>query len=478
MPELIDFNIKIEDAYQNFWKNDMRTVVRFAKRFIELLKWITTEEHRQLIVLNFAYYDFALIQKIYTRFYHTESIVKRMQIAMAVIEIFQITPTLSSLNDAQCIHLHKIQSGIYRTWMAFWSDEQSIKFFNISSADLSAAALAVCSPHGSATAHDVVVDTIDDLLLESKEENATDDHNNEPDLPDNDTNSIFTIDENYCHDSNHNHHHHRSSSKEEAEAADDDDDDDDEDIADQPLKVDSFVPSNERSGTPMIRTINIADELHDINKQLTFIGDIIAWLKQQIARIKPKLSQSTPLKSIDAHTFNAIIVCLRRLLLDASAICSICVSTMDDDDDGGDDARKKEVSHAQAQHQNVSSYLRLIIEIARDLTDECCRYECHKIECFQLFKSVLADVAAHALTHRTVQRLLEVFLDRISTHQYRLDVLCRHPPTSASSSSTAAAEDRDRENRKAQIMNGKYIFHVRVLNCDYFIDHQTYGVDV
>merc|ERR1719361_1207597 len=136
VPELIDFNIKIEDAYQNFWKNDMRTVVRFAKRFIDLLKWITTDEHRQVIVLNFAYYDFALIQKIYTRFYHIESIVKRMQIAMSVIEIFQITPTLSSLNDAQRTHLNKIQQGIYRTWMAFWSDTASIKFFNISSVAL------------------------------------------------------------------------------------------------------------------------------------------------------------------------------------------------------------------------------------------------------------------------------------------------------------------------------------------------------
>ena len=60
------------DAYQNFWKNDMRTVVDFAKRFIDLLKWITADDHRQVIVLNFAYYDFALIQKIYTRFYHIE----------------------------------------------------------------------------------------------------------------------------------------------------------------------------------------------------------------------------------------------------------------------------------------------------------------------------------------------------------------------------------------------------------------------
>ena len=57
------------DAYQNFWKNDMRTVVHFAKRFIDLLKWITTDEHRQVIVLNFAYYDFALIQKLISIFH-------------------------------------------------------------------------------------------------------------------------------------------------------------------------------------------------------------------------------------------------------------------------------------------------------------------------------------------------------------------------------------------------------------------------
>lgn len=52
--------------------------------------------------------------RIYTRFYHIESIVKRMQIAMSVIEIFQITPTLSSLNDAQRVHLNKVQQGIHR----------------------------------------------------------------------------------------------------------------------------------------------------------------------------------------------------------------------------------------------------------------------------------------------------------------------------------------------------------------------------
>merc|ERR1712032_969896 len=153
--------IKIEDAYQNFWKNDMRTVVRFAKRFIELLKWITTEDHRQVIVLNFAYYDFALIQKIYTRFYHIESIVKRMQIAMSVIEIFQITPTLSSLNDAQRTHLNKIQQGIYRTWMAFWSDDSSIKFFNISSVNLAQTALSY--PYTDNNTDDQVTDGIDDL---------------------------------------------------------------------------------------------------------------------------------------------------------------------------------------------------------------------------------------------------------------------------------------------------------------------------
>lgn len=76
----------------------MRTVVDFAKRFIDLLKWITAEDHRQVIVLNFAYYDFALIQKIYTRFYHIEvashSLISQCTLSLSLIVI----PCAFSLN--------------------------------------------------------------------------------------------------------------------------------------------------------------------------------------------------------------------------------------------------------------------------------------------------------------------------------------------------------------------------------------------
>ena len=37
---------------------------------------------------------------------------KKMQIAMSVIEIFQITPTLSSLNEVQRTHLSKYNKYI------------------------------------------------------------------------------------------------------------------------------------------------------------------------------------------------------------------------------------------------------------------------------------------------------------------------------------------------------------------------------
>eukprot|EP01083_Nonionella_stella_P069596 185614_1 len=405
LPELIDFNIKIEDAYQNFWKNDMRTVVQFAKRFIDLLKWITTDDHRQVIVLNFAYYDFALIQKIYTRFYHIESIVKRMQIAMSVIEIFQITPTLSSLNDAQRDHLNKIQQGILRTWMAFWSDDSSIKFFNISSISVSKLN-TLCFADSNASD---VIDDIDDLLIEQK-----DDDNDEMENEFDDNTSIFTIDE------------------------DENEDMMKEKDIEEPLSINSYLASQDRSGIPIIRTINIGDELNDINKQLVFISDIIAWLKQQIVRIKPKLQNKYKLTANDEDTFNAIIVCLRKLLLDSASITSLCVSTPNE---------------AKVEPQaNTSSYLRMIIDIVKDLTDECC--SSNKLNCIMLFKSILADVAANKLTHHLVGQLLEVFVDRISNRQYKMD-----------------GQRRSKNSDKEEYIAPKYIFDVGVLNCEYFVDH-------
>eukprot|EP01084_Bolivina_argentea_P179839 310737_1 len=95
----------------------------------------------------------------------------------------------------------------------------------------------------------------------------------------------------------------------------------------EPLSINSYLASQDRSGIPIIRTINIGDELNDINKQLVFISDIIAWLKQQIVRIKPKLQNKYKLTANDEDTFNAIIVCLRKLLLDSASITSLCVST-------------------------------------------------------------------------------------------------------------------------------------------------------
>ncbi len=179
-------------------------MVGFAKRFLELLKWITTDEHRQVIVLNFAYYDFALIQKIYIRFYHIKSIVKRMQIAISVITLtlssLIIMIEISSLDDAQLTHLNK---------MAFCSDDVSIKFFNVSSVNVDSFSI-----DNNTNINDRIAD-IDDLLIEQKDDPAID-HSIE-DFDEN--NSI--IDEN-----------------------DDLTEYKPRDKGDQPLRVDSYLPMN------------------------------------------------------------------------------------------------------------------------------------------------------------------------------------------------------------------------------------------
>ena len=344
------------------------------------------------------------------------------------------------------------KTKITKTWMAFWSDDSSIKFFNISCMDLSK---ALSYAENNNNNNDVIGD-IDDLLFEEKDEE--DDNNN-------DNNSIFTIDENEdlnllemnendkTDKTDKNDKNDKNNKKDKDK--DKDKEFDEEDITDQtPLRVDSYLPSNDRSGIPIIRTINIGDELSDINKQLVFISDIIAWLKQQIIRIKSKLHSKKELTLNDQDTFNAIIICLRKLLLDSSAITSLCVSIPnivennknekissndiksngndndnenenkndndnDNNNDDKDDAQQTALRQSISNNTNTSSYLRMIIDIVRDLTDECCKS--NKSECIHLFKSILADIASNPLTHHLVVQLLEVFVDRISNHQHKLD---------------------------------------------------------
>ena len=263
------------------------------------------------------------------------------------------------------------------------------------------------------------VENIDDLLFEEKEDDDILEENN----------SMFTIDENEDVLD--------TPLKKEREKSFDD-----EDIADQPLRVDSYLPVNHQSTVPLIRTINIGDELSDINKQLAFISDIIGWIKQQIDRIRPQLRRDNELRSNDQDTFNAILVSLRKLLLDASSTKSLCISApkttkktekiLDKDpneeadndsnaiNNGGGDKTDKSPSPSLVNGDlNTSSYLRRTIEIVRDLTDECCTS--NKVHCVQLFKSILADVASNPLTHHLVIKLLEVFMDRISNQQYKLE---------------------------------------------------------
>ena len=108
---------QMNECSQNFWKNDMRDPVDFAKRFIDLLKWITADDHRQVIVLNFAYYDFALIQKIYTRFYHIEVLCflnDRPSPRSSFCWVYTFNSSLNSLSRSgwrlQCLWLRSFKS--------------------------------------------------------------------------------------------------------------------------------------------------------------------------------------------------------------------------------------------------------------------------------------------------------------------------------------------------------------------------------
>lgn len=311
--------------------------------------------------------------------------------------------------------------------MAFWSDNSSIKFFNISTVDLNT---ALSSPTEQAIddANNDIINQDDLLIDESKQQSE----------------SIFTINENEDDMNNHL---------------------DSEDIADQTLRVDSYLSNDQATGNediPIIRTINISDELNNINKQLVFISDVIAWLKLQIIRIKPILHSSDKLRLSDQDTFNAIIVCLRKLLMDSAAITSLCVSSSTDDNESAS-LPKNDDNDDKKDKSNTSSYLRMIVDIVRDLTDECCKGK--KIECINLFKQMIVDVATNKLTHHLVVQLLTIFIDRINNYMLKLDI------------KNDNTMKQKKQQEKDSYSSPKYVFHFRILNCDYFVNHKLYKSD-
>ena len=351
--DIIDFNIKCEDLYIKLWKTDKNVyVVQFLKSYIDLLKYIKQNRAKFAIALNFELYDFGLIQKCYTRFYNEQSIVKRIQSAMLIMEIFQLVGTIDSLDIKYIQQLKKIQDAIFRSWNLFWSDKSNITFFSI--------------------------------------------------INDNNNNS----------------------------------------------------------------------ELNDVNEQLTFVSEVLTFLRQQINRIKVVISNFNGkyLRDVDRDTYFAILACLRKLLKDLSSVTSTCLSK------NTSKANNSDVKPGKTNY-NTSSYLRTIIDMFKDLVNECCKTL--RKECMFELKSVFGNVLSHNNTHPLIQKLLQSFIEKINYCQVTTYMI--NTNMDDSNNTDAKNDEKDEEvyisleelnNNPTTMENysNNYAYNIEIINSPYFCD--------
>ena len=396
LPDLIGFNLRLEGAYDDIWDECSQLDISiFSRKYVRLLKWMHSRDHRPLIVLNFAYYDYALIQRIYYQFYHCQSIVKRIEICMSLIETMQLMPTLYSLNENQKNRLRRIHDGILRCWNAFWTDMtdigrdidgtdvtdctdidvndigHGIKFFVKS-------APRIEIMNGINDGNDNQIDVHSNGPSESSNRRDFGDGNgngngngNEDDNDDNDNDNdeeIIYFSDCSQTQSVENHKHRKLDSA----------------MLDSHNK--SMNLNNENHNINVNESLKSEIELKTIDSQLQFLCFVFEWLRDQIDRMMkrdPIVTSNTAAKKFfkenDSNVFVSILVCFRKLLRDLGDANSKCFENenknkiIKTNDKRNDNANENEnnvenENHPQQHPIYAASYLRAVIDMIRKLT--------------------------------------------------------------------------------------------------------------
>ncbi|ETO25552.1 hypothetical protein RFI_11585 [Reticulomyxa filosa] len=124
---MIETNLDFEDHYDSLWATLAKDEegqeelkgkagsdkIQFCKQYLRALQWLNKRENRESIILNFAYYDFTFVQKIYRVFFVTEDEQYQMRLAMYLLDILQLFTTMFSLDEEQKANIMTMKDAIF-----------------------------------------------------------------------------------------------------------------------------------------------------------------------------------------------------------------------------------------------------------------------------------------------------------------------------------------------------------------------------